>query len=146
MVQGDEPMTHPNMITESINPMIKDPNIVITNLLGNIDSIEEFRDRNCIKVVCDLNSDALYFSREPIPTRKFGNVSMKKQVCIIPFTRAFLLEYTELPPTPLEIAESIDMLRVLEYGMRVRMIPTKHQTHAVDIVEDLNKVEKLMKG
>ena len=119
MVQGDEPMTHPNMITESINPMIKDPNIVITNLLGNIDSIEEFRDRNCIKVVCDLNSDALYFSREPIPTRKFGNVSMKKQVCIIPFTRAFLLEYTELPPTPLEIAESIDMLRVLEYGIVV---------------------------
>ena len=70
---------------------------------------------------------------------------MKKQVCIIPFTRAFLLEYTELPPTPLEIAESIDMMRVLEYGMRVRMIPTKHQTHAVDTVEDLNKVEKLMK-
>ena len=71
---------------------------------------------------------------------------MKKQVCVIPFTRAFLLEYTELPPTPLEIAESIDMMRVLEYGMRVRMIPTKHQTFAVDTKEDLVKVEKLMKG
>ena len=70
---------------------------------------------------------------------------MKKQVCIIPFKREFLLEYTELTPTPLEIAESIDMMRVLEYGMKVRMIPTKHQTHAVDTLEDLNRVEKLMK-
>jgi len=70
---------------------------------------------------------------------------MKKQVCVIPFTRAFLLEYTELSPTPLEIVESIDMMRVLECGMKVKMVPTKHQTYAVDTIEDLNKVEKLMK-
>jgi 3-deoxy-manno-octulosonate cytidylyltransferase (CMP-KDO synthetase) len=146
MVQGDEPMIHPEMITEAVKPMLHDSKIMVTNLLGDIESIEEFEDRNCIKVVCDQQSNAIYFSREPIPTRsKISNILMKKQVCIIPFTRAFLLEYTELPPTPLEIAESIDMMRVLEYGMRVRMIPTKHQTHAVDTVEDLNKVEKLMK-
>jgi 3-deoxy-manno-octulosonate cytidylyltransferase (CMP-KDO synthetase) len=146
MVQGDEPMIHPEMITEAVKPMLHDSKIMVTNLLGDIESIEEFEDRNCIKVVCDQQSNAIYFSREPIPTRsKSDNIPMKKQVCIIPFTRAFLLEYTELPPTPLEIAESIDMMRVLEYGMRVRMIPTKHQTHAVDTVEDLNKVEKLMK-
>ena len=145
MVQGDEPMTHSNMITEAVTPMLDDSEILVTNLLGDIDNIEEFEDRNCIKVVCDLNSDALCFSREPIPTRKFGDVSMKKQVCIIPFTRTFLLEYTELPPTPLEIAESVDMMRVLEHGMKVKMVPTKHQSYAVDTQEDLNKVEKLMK-
>ncbi len=145
MVQGDEPMTHPNMITESINPMIKDPNIVITNLLGNIDSIEEFRDRNCIKVVCDLNSDALYFSREPIPTRsKVDVIPMKKQVCIIPFRREFLFKYTALEPTPLEIAESVDMMRVLEHGLKIRMIPTNYKTQAVDTIGDLKYVEKLM--
>jgi len=126
MVQGDEPMTHPDMITEAVNPMIEDQNILVTNLLGDIDSIEEFEDRNCIKVVCDLNSNALCFSREPIPTRKFGDVSMKKQVCIIPFRREFLFKYTSLEPTPLEIAESVDMLRVLEYGFKVKMIQTKH--------------------
>ena len=147
MVQGDEPMTHPNMITEAVAPMLNDPEILVTNLLGDIENIEEFEDRNCIKVVCDQHSNAIYFSREPIPTRsKCDDIPMKKQVCVIPFTRAFLLEYTELPPTPLEIAESIDMMRVLEYGMRVRMIPTKHQTFAVDTKEDLVKVEKLMKG
>jgi len=130
-----------------VTPMLDDPEILVSNLLGDIENIEEFEDRNCIKVVCDQQSNAIYFSREPIPTRSKGDiVPMKKQVCVIPFTRAFLLEYTELPPTPLEIAESIDMMRVLEYGMRVRMIPTKHQTFAVDTKEDLVKVEKLMKG
>jgi len=145
MVQGDEPMTHPNMISEAVSPMLDDPEILVTNLLGIIESIEEFEDRNCIKVVCDLNSDALCFSREPIPTRKYGKVEMKKQVCIIPFRREFLLRYISLDPTPLEIAESVDMMRVLENGQKVRMIPTSYNTYAVDTVEDLKKVEELMK-
>jgi len=144
MVQGDEPMTHPNMIVEVVTPMIEDDSILVANLLGDIDSIEEFEDRNCIKVVCDLNSNALFFSREPIPTRKFGHAVMKKQVCIIPFRRDFLLDYINLNPTPLEIQESIDMMRVLENGLMVRMIPTKYQTYAVDTENDLKKVEKLI--
>jgi 3-deoxy-manno-octulosonate cytidylyltransferase (CMP-KDO synthetase) len=142
MVQGDEPMTHPDMITEAVTPMLNDPKILVTNLLGNIQTTEEFEDRNCIKVVCDQQSNAIYFSREPIPTRsKNTNISMKKQVCIIPFTRKFLLEYTDLEPTPLEIAESIDMVRVLEYGLKVKMVPTKHETQSVDTQNDLLKVE-----
>jgi 3-deoxy-manno-octulosonate cytidylyltransferase (CMP-KDO synthetase) len=145
MVQGDEPMTHPNMITEAVTPMLEDPMISITNLIADIESIEEFEDRNCIKVVCDLNSNALYFSREPIPTRKYEKVEMKKQVCIIPFRREFLLKYISLPPTPLEIKESIDMMRILEHGEKVRMIPTSFNTHAVDTAQDLKKVEELMK-
>jgi 3-deoxy-manno-octulosonate cytidylyltransferase (CMP-KDO synthetase) len=146
MVQGDEPMTHPDMITEAVTPMLNDPDILVVNLLGDIETVDEFEDRNCIKVVCDLQSNAICFSREPIPTRsKTTDIPMKKQVCIIPFTRKFLLEYTSLEPTPLEIAESVDMMRVLEHGMKVKMIPTKHQTHAVDTTDDLNKVEKLMR-
>ena len=146
MVQGDEPMTHPDMIMEAVNPMIEDQNILVTNLLGDIETIEEFEDRNCIKVVCDLEGNALYFSREPIPTReKIDIIPMQKQVCIIPFTRNFLLEYTDMSPTPLEIYESIDMMRVLEHGLKVKMVPTKYQTHAVDTPSDLHKVEWLMK-
>ena len=86
------------------------------------------------------------FSRSVLPYKaRFNEAVAGKQVCVIPFKRTFLLEYTELIPTPLEIAESVDMMRVLEYGMNVRMIPTKYQTHAVDTVEDLKKVEKLLK-
>jgi len=63
MVQGDEPLVHPEMITQALGPMIEDPSIMITNLLGKIRDAAEFEDRNCIKVVCDLNGNALYFTR-----------------------------------------------------------------------------------
>lgn len=145
MVQGDEPMTHPDMIAESVQPLLEDPEIQVVNLLGEIKNQDEFEDRNCIKVVCDLNRNAMYFSREPIPTCcKVDTVPMGKQVCIIPFRRDYLMEYTRLAPTPLEVAESVDMMRILEHGMKVRMAPTKHSTQAVDTPEDLAKVERLM--
>jgi len=119
----------------------------VVNLLGQITDMAEFEDRNCIKVVCDLKLNAMYFSREPIPTRcKVDEISMGKQVCIIPFRRDYLLKYTSLAPTPLEVAESVDMLRILEHGMKVRMAPTKHNTQAVDTPEDLEKVERLMRN
>ena len=139
MVQGDEPMTHPDMLDDS--------SIMVTNLLGRIDSLEEFHDRNCIKVVCDLQSNAIYFSREPIPTQgKSPNITMSKQVCIIPFRRDYLMKYTSLAPTPLEISESVDMMRILEHGDQIKMVPTKHQSYAVDVPDDLIRVEKLMRG
>jgi len=145
MVQGDEPMTRPEMLTEAVEPMLGDANIQVVNLVGKIDTEDEFEDRNCIKVVCDLNSDALYFSREPVPTRsKTDSILMHKQVCIIPFRRDYLLKYTELEPTPLELAESVDMMRVLEHGDKVRMVPTQYETYAVDTPDDLVRVEKLM--
>ena len=144
MVQGDEPMTHPDMINEAVQPLLKNNEIQVVNLLGKIKDETEFEDRNCIKVVCDLESNALYFSREPIPTRcKVHNIPMGKQVCIIPFRRDFLIEYNNMPPTPLEIAESVDMMRILENGLKVYMAPTVHDTQAVDTPEDLLKVEKL---
>jgi len=146
MVQGDEPLTHPDMIAEAVQPMLADPSIQVVNLLGEIKDAAEFEDRNCIKVVCDLQLNALYFSREPIPTRcKVDQIPMGKQVCIIPFRRDYLIEYTRLAPTPLEIAESVDMLRILEHGMKVRMVPTRHSSQAVDTPEDLRKVEELMR-
>ena len=147
MVQGDEPLVHPEMINEAVLPLQLDPELQIVNLLGEIETEEEFEDRNCIKVVCDQNYNALYFSREPIPTRKIAKtVPMGKQVCIIPFRRNFLHAYTLMEQTPLEIAESIDMLRVLEHGQSVKMVPTKYSSYAVDTKEDLLRIEKIMQA
>ena len=147
MVQGDEPLTYPEMIDEAVKPMIEDKGINITNLVADIESVEEFEDPNEVKVVMDKNNYALYFSREPIPSRKKGvdKVPMKKQVCIIPFRRNFLLEYNQMEPTPLEIIESVDMMRILENGMKVKMIPTEYATKAVDTKEDLDVVEEIMR-
>ena len=147
MVQGDEPMTQPEMLEQAIQPLQEDSSLQVVNLLGKISTDIEFEDRNCIKVVCDLNSNALYFSREPIPTRaKSKSIPMGKQVCVIPFRRDYLLEYTKLSPTPLEIAESIDMMRVLEHGHKVRMVPTNYLSYAVDTPSDLIHVEQIMRS
>ena len=147
MIQGDEPMVYPEMITEALQPMIDDPNVKITNLLGQIASQEEFEDPNQVKVVTDLAGNALYFSREPIPSRKkySAQVPMFKQVPIIPFRRDFLIEYNNMAQTPLEIIESVDMMRIVENGIKIRMIKTKYETHAVDTAADLHHVEELMK-
>lgn len=142
MVQGDEPLTFPEMIDEAVNPMIKDNSLVITNLVADLENIEAFENPNEVKVVMNKEGFALYFSREPIPSRKKGilDVPMKKQVCVIPFTRDFLLEYNAMEPTPLEIIESVDMMRILENGQKVKMIPTRCKTKAVDVQEDLDIV------
>lgn len=147
MVQGDEPLTFPQMIDEATQPLLDDLEIKITNLVADLHTVKEFEDPNEVKVVMDKNNNALYFSREPIPSRKKGvlDVPMKKQVCIIPFTRDFLLEYNQLDPTPLEIIESVDMMRILENGMDVKMYPTTYETKAVDTKEDLERVAEMMK-
>lgn len=146
MVQGDEPLTFPEMIDEAVQPMMEDKAVLITNLVADLDSIESFENPNEVKVVMDKLGNAIYFSREPIPSRKKGvlDVPMKKQVCVIPFTRDFLLEYNEMEPTPLEIIESVDMMRIIENGMKVKMVPTKFVTKAVDTEDDLKVVNEMM--
>jgi 3-deoxy-manno-octulosonate cytidylyltransferase (CMP-KDO synthetase) len=149
MIQGDEPMITPEMISSAVAPMIEDPSVNCVNLARRIANWAEYIDRNTIKVVMDVRGNALYFSRSPIPTLDFASVeggAAFKQVCVIPFRREFLQEFARLPQTPLERAESIDMLRVIENGRRVRMAPTDTDTHAVDTVGDLRLVESIMKG
>ncbi len=146
MVQGDEPMDTPSMISSAILPMVADAKVDVVNLMGNIESTREFEDPNTVKVVTDQLSNALYFSREPIPSRKKGvaSVPMLKQICIIPFRRDFLIKFNDLKETPLEIIESIDMMRVLENGDNVRMVCTKERSFGVDTPEDLLFVEREM--
>ena len=149
MVQGDEPMTYPQMIDESLAPFIGgDEEVACVNLTARVMSPTEFEDPNTIKVVMDRNGFALYMSREPIPTlhlKNFDQVSAFKQVCIIPFTAAALKDFISLDPTPLELAESIDMMRFIEHGHRVKMIETSFSTHAVDTPDDLERVETLLR-
>ena len=148
LLQGDEPMTNTSMIAAAVNPLILDKSIKISNLYSSISSIEEFENPNEVKVVVDKNNNALYFSREPIPTRRKGvlNVPMFKQVCVIPFTRDFLLQYNKMPQTPLEIIESVDMMRVLENGINIKMIYIKEDNFSVDTKEDLENVITIMKN
>ena len=147
LVQGDEPMTVAAMIDAAVAPFADDDSIQCVNLTKRIDNESDFVDPNTIKVIMDQNNDALFMSRQPVPTRPGGDFSMiraYKQVCIIPFRLEALNRYTELAPTPMEIAESVDMMRFLENGIPVRMVETEYDSQAVDTPNDLARVEKLM--
>ena len=148
MVQGDEPMLTPDMIDAALEPLLADPALNVVNLMADIKTLEAFEDPNEVKVVADKDNNALYFSREPSPSRKKGVtvVPMRKQVCIIPFRRDYLLHFNALPEMPLEIIESVDMMRILEQGDKVRMVPVDIETCSVDTPEDLVHVEALMQA
>ena len=148
MIQGDEPMVLPQMIDKALKPMILDKKIKVVNLMATLESDKEKNDPNQVKLVVDKNDYAMYYSREPIPSAKKwkGEIAMNKQVPIIPFTRDFLLKFNKLSPTPLEIIESVDMLRVLEHGYKVKMVSSPWKNQSVDTLADLKLVEKLMKN
>lgn len=155
MVQGDEPMTCPEMVDAAVEPFRHDPQLGCVNLVRAIDYQADLYDFNTIKVVMNLEGDALYMSRQPIPTipasalstpSSFSHTLAYKQVCIIPFRRETLLDFARLPSTPLEKLESVDMLRLIEHGYRVKMVKTEYNTQAVDTTADLERVARLMEG
>jgi len=147
MIQGDEPMITPEMVTASITPLLEDRSVDCVNLVHRITDRDEYLDSNTIKVVMDINHDAIYFSRAPIPAVDFARAKTPifKQVCVIPFRREFLSRFSRWPSTPLERAEAIDMLRIIERGIPVRLVEVNTETHSVDTPEDLRLVEHLMK-
>lgn len=147
VVQGDEPLVYPDMIDDATEPLLEDESIGCVNLAKEIEDEADFRDPNNVKVVVDNDWYALFFSREPIPNLhdvSFEEATVYKQVCIMPFRRDFLLNYVELDETPLVLAESIDMLRLLEHGYDVKIVETEREVHAVDTEADHERVIEMM--
>jgi len=148
MVQGDEPMVTPEMISLALQPFREDPHVNVVNLMSEMKTVEEFEDSNEVKVVVDKLGNAIYFSREPIPSRKKGvdEVRMLKQVCIIPFKRDYLLKFNNMEETELERFESVDMMRIIENGEKVKMVYSDTPSFSVDNQTDLENVERRMAG
>ena len=148
LLQGDEPMTTPKMIDLALKPLIEDKDVKVSNLYTNILNIKDFENPNEVKVVIDNNKNAIYFSREPIPSRKKGilEVPMYKQVCVIPFRRDFLISYNKMEQTSLEIIESVDMMRIIENGLDIKMVYIEEDNCSVDTIEDLQNVISLMEN
>lgn len=148
MVQGDEPLVTPEMIDASVAALKGASGVGVACLMADIEDEESFNDHNEIKVVVDKNDRALYMSREPIPTTSRGATAATsrrlKQVCIIPFTREYLLRFNDLTPTSLEIAESIDLNRCLEHGDPVQMAHIEGAMYSVDTSDDLRAAEEIM--
>lgn len=148
MVQGDEPLVVPQIFKDALRALGSSPDLPMVNIMGDITTKEEFESPNTVKVVIDHNSNALYFSREPIPsTKKFnGDFPKYKQTGMIFFRRDTLIEFNEMPPTLLEKIESVDMLRILEHGKKIKMVATANVCLGVDVPEDVLKVEEHMRS
>ncbi len=145
MVQGDEPLITPEVIGETLRHF-DDPAVDIVNIMSRLRTQEEFMDRNNVKVVASQRMDALYFSREPIPSpwKGFENIPMYMQVGVIAFRREALVRFNQMPETSLEQIESVDMNRVLETGGRIRMVLTEMRTIGVDTPAELEAAAALM--
>jgi 3-deoxy-manno-octulosonate cytidylyltransferase (CMP-KDO synthetase) len=146
MVQGDEPLISPETISETLEHF-DDSNVDIVNIMSRLRAHEQFVDRNNVKVVVNDKNDALYFSREPIPSPWKGaeGIPMYMQTGIIAFRREALLRFNDTAETLLERIESVDMNRVLETGGKIRMVATEAITIGVDTPQELEDAAQLMR-
>jgi len=147
VVQGDEPLVHPGMIDLAVQPLLDNKDIFVSNLCTEL-SKKEWHDPGEIKVVCDLEMNAMYMSRSPIPSidMEEQRIVWWKQVCIMPFRWHFMKKFNhELETTPLELQESIEMIRALQHGYKVRMVPSPYLSKSVDTEADRLEVEQIVK-
>lgn len=163
-IQGDEPLLNPRAIDAAVEPFERDDKLQMTTLATPIQCVEDYANPNVVKVVVDLQSRALYFSRSPIPFfRRGGKMTSQIELCqfhipddahvkvlrhigLYAFRREFLLEFSSWQRTPLEIAEGLEQLRALEHGVKVLVVETDYEAIGVDTPEDLERVERMLAG
>ena len=144
-VQGDEPLIDPKVIDELAQEFLNDTALQMASVMSIMDT-EDYQNPNAVKVVTDLNNNALYFSRSLLPyPRVAGKANVYKHIGIYAYKKDFLLKFAKLEPTPLEQSESLEQLRALENGYKIKMIKTKAKFIGVDSIEDLQTVNELLR-
>lgn len=142
-VQGDEPRITAEAINSVITPLLDDTDLAMSTLACRLPE-DRFDDPNTVKVVVRQNGDALYFSRAGIPyPRATGIVAPLQHVGLYAYRRDFLAAFPNLARTPLEQTESLEQLRALEHGYRIRVVETNHVPESVDTADDLARVRAL---
>jgi 3-deoxy-manno-octulosonate cytidylyltransferase (CMP-KDO synthetase) len=147
-IQGDEPLLDPRAITELVEPF-NDPTVSMSTLYRRIVDPDELANPNIVKLVTDRSGFAMYFSRAPIPhTRdpRGGWPPLFRHVGVYAYRRTTLMVLASLEPTPLERAESLEQLRALEHGIRIKAVETSYDSIGVDTPEDLEQVRRLLQA
>jgi 3-deoxy-manno-octulosonate cytidylyltransferase (CMP-KDO synthetase) len=148
-VQGDEPLIEPAMIGAVVEPLRLDPSIPMATVRRLLTDPDDYTSPHVVKVVTDARGDALYFSRAPIPAAPADGpaeavrAAAYVHVGLYAFQREFLLRFAALPQTPLERSESLEQLRALEHGYRIRTVVTEHHSIGVDTPDDLERARRL---
>ena len=144
-IQGDEPFIPGKMIDLAIEPLLFDKSVEISTLAKRIYDEEELISSSIPKVVFDYNNYALYFSRSPIPyvrdavsdKQKLRIADIYKHIGLYVYKKSSLLKFTTLRPTDLERFEKLEQLRMLENGMKIKVVVTEHESLSVDTQDDL---------
>ena len=162
-VQGDEPLIHPTTIEKAVEAMLEDDSIEMATTCERIDQIEDVLSPDVVKVVCDANDFALYFSRSPIPfprdaVKKYGSLenalqadanlisTFRKHTGLYIYRREFLLKYTKRAQTNLEKIEMLEQLRALENGAKIKVVEVKEKSIGVDTREDFERVKMILEN
>ncbi len=149
-VQADEPLIDPALIDAAVQPIFDDPDLQMSTARHAIHDPALIADPNCVKVVCDKDGRALYFSRSPIPFLRddghdaFAEPIYWQHIGLYVFRRAFLLDYAKMAPTPLERYENLEQLRVLENGYAMAVVDAEEACVGVDTPEDLERARKAL--
>ena len=142
-VQGDEPLVEPDALATLVTAF-DDPAVEMATLVRPL-AEEERALPQVVKAVLDVRGDALYFSRADVPVaRDGGPVQRWAHLGLYGYRKETLARLARLPPTPLERAESLEQLRALEHGIRIRCVRTEARSLGVDTPEDLARAEALL--
>lgn len=140
-LQGDEPFIKPSMLKQLVSPYLNGEKPEMTTLAYTLDPAK-YHEPGVVKVVRDLEGNALYFSRAPIPYyRTETNAPVYHHIGLYAFRRDFLMLYKTLPQTPLELTESLEQLRVLEHGYKIRVCLTKERTLEINTQEEYEQAQ-----
>lgn len=142
-VQGDEPLIDPKLIDELAAAFDGTADLSMATVATPIEDAAERDNPNNVKVVMDRGGYALYFSRSRIPYPRKEGAPVFKHIGIYAYRRDFLLQYAKMAPTPLETSESLEQLRALENGYRIKVITTDRKFVGVDTEEDLKRVNEI---
>ena len=140
-LQGDEPFIKPSMLKQLVSPYLNGETPEMTTLAYPL-TREKYHSPGSVKVITDISGNAIYFSRAPIPYfRTEGEVPLYHHMGLYAFRRDFLMLYKTLPQTPLEKAESLEQLRVLEHGYRIRVCLTDEKTLEINTPEEYEEAQ-----
>jgi 3-deoxy-manno-octulosonate cytidylyltransferase (CMP-KDO synthetase) len=145
-VQGDEPLVDPTLVSRLAETMIADRDVEMITAASVFTSDEDVANPNAVKVVLGRDGYALYFSRSVIPYLRNDGVrpTYLRHLGIYGYTRALLLQFVKWPPGDLELAESLEQLRALENGVRIRVLAAREAAVGVDTPGDVTTVERLL--
>jgi 3-deoxy-manno-octulosonate cytidylyltransferase (CMP-KDO synthetase) len=147
-IQGDEPCLDPTIISKLLNKLMSDPKAVVATPICLIQNEEDYNNPSVVKCVKNMHDRALYFSRSPIPhlakNSQVKSIDVFRHVGLYAYQKEFLSHYAHLPNTPLQLAEELEQLKILEHGYPIAVVIVEHSGIDVNEPSDIQKVEKYL--